>query len=247
MHRILIINGSFRKKNTFSILKKIEDSLSGNEIDFVNIKDFNIKPCTGCETCLKKGFCPINDDCNKVFEKMVKADGIIIGNPVYLRQLSGYLKILFDRACSWYHRTPLYGKPVFLVSTTQASGLNSTDKLLHDITDQWGMIYTGSVLSSVFNRNKILSDESNWLKKFNFYLDSKNKRYYRPSFKMIFEFSTQKMLAKNVLTLDKEYWNEKKWFSMPYYYKCRINPLKKLTSLIFYKIGSHFIGKSMKK
>lgn len=240
--KVLIINGSYRKQNTYGLLKRIEPLLVGNEIDFCNIKDFDIRPCTGCENCLRKGLCPIKDDANKLLLKMEEADGIIIGTPVHLRQLSGALKVLIDRACSWYHRSPLVGKPIYFVTTTQVTGSKNTIKYLEDLSIQWGTIHTGNLSRTLFNIDKPLKKDD--FKQFITYLDNTNKRKYKPSFRQVFEFNTQKVLAEQILPLDKVYWEDKGYIAQPYFYTCRINIFKKFMGFVFYKFLSNIISKN---
>ncbi|MBN2653462.1 MAG: flavodoxin family protein [Spirochaetales bacterium] len=242
MKKILIINSSIRKKSTYSLLKRIEALLGESEVEFVNIKDFNIRPCTGCENCLRKGTCPLSDDANLLLSQITSADGIIIGTPVYLRHISGYLKVLIDRACAWYHRPALAGKPVFFVTTTQVTGSRQAVRYLQDLSVQWGTIYAGALPRTMFNLEKELKKRT--FSKFLFYLDDKNTTKYRPSFKQLLEFHTQKVLAVNILPLDLEYWREKGYIDKPYYYDCRITLCKRFLGHLYYKMLSYFIGKN---
>ena len=63
----------------------------------LHICDYNIKYCAGCNCCLKEGFCIIDDDFNAVFTRLMKADGIIVGSPVYANAPTAQLKTLMDR------------------------------------------------------------------------------------------------------------------------------------------------------
>lgn len=242
MSKVLIINGSIRKKSTYSLLKRIESLFESDSVEFVNIKDFEIKACIGCENCLRKGFCNIKDSAGILLDKMSAADGIVIGTPVYLRQISGYLKMLIDRGCAWYHRSPLVGKPIFFVTATQVSGSKQVIRYLNDLSVQWGTINAGSVSRSMFNLNKDF--KANMLRKFQYYLHDNNRRKYKPSLKQLIEFYTQKVLAIHVLPLDKEYWSGKGYLDKPYYYPCKISPVKRLIGFLYFKMLSYIIGKN---
>lgn len=243
--KILIINGSYRKQNTFKLLQRLELLLEGNEIDFCNISEFNIKPCVGCENCMRKGICPLKDDAKVLLDKMVEADGIIIGSPIHLRQISGALKVLFDRACSWYHRSPIVGKPIYFVTTTQVTGSKNAVTYLKDLSVQWGTIYSGSLSKTLFNYDKPINKSD--LKTFVTYLNKDNRIKYRPSFKEVFEFNTQKVLAEEILPLDKVFWKEKGYLDSPYFYDCRISVFKRLSGFLFYKFLSNIISKNKKE
>ena len=238
----MILNASMRQQSTHKVLKKLEDHLNGCEVNFLNIKDYDIKPCLGCEKCMRKGGCSLEDDGLKLLNDIRNSDGIIIGTPVYLRQISGYLKVLIDRTCVWYHRSPLVSKPIFFVTSTQVSGSKAAIKYLKDLSLQWGTLYTGHLSRTMFTIDKSLDE--NILSDFQYYLQEDHKKNYKPSFKQIIEFNTQKVLALNVLPLDKAYWQENGYDHKPYYYTCRINGPKRFIGKAYYKLLSYIINKN---
>jgi len=245
MKKIVIINGSTRKKNTYKALVNIAELLKDFEVEIINIKDYNISHCVGCENCLWHGTCNIKDEADLVLNKIKEADGIVIGTPVYLRQISGYLKTLIDRGCSWYHRSPLNGKPILFLTSTQATGSKQTAKYLEDLSVQWGTIHTGTISKTAFNSDKpILQKE---VKKFIKYLSSENLKKYRPTFKQIYEFNTQKVLAVNIIEKDLEYWTEKGYINAPYFYNCKINPFYRFVGFLYYKMLTMIIVKNINK
>lgn len=105
MIKILGINGSARKgKNTAKMLLLALDEAKklGCETELLELIDYNILPCTACNHCLREHKCSQHekDDMHKLAEKLLEADGIIIGSPVYLDNVTGQLKIFMDR-CRW--------------------------------------------------------------------------------------------------------------------------------------------------
>ena len=66
----------------------------------LSISDFEIRHCTGCDTCVKKKPCPESehDDMPKIEENLLKADGIIIAAPSYFTTVPGVLKDFIDRS-----------------------------------------------------------------------------------------------------------------------------------------------------
>lgn len=242
MAKILIINGSQRKKSTYGLLKRIEKEFADDTIEFINVSEYNVKACVGCEGCLRKGVCHIDDDATKILDKMVETDGIIIGAPIYLRHIPGYLKNIFDRGCAWYHRSPIVGKPIFFATTTQVTGTKNAMKYFKDLSVQWGIIYAGSINKTLFNLEKPFDLKK--LKKFKKYLDHNNLHTYRPHMKQILEFHKQKVLASEILPLDKTYWEDKGYMDKPYFYKCRINIFTRLLGYFYYKFLKHIISKN---
>lgn len=244
MAKILIINSSQRKQNTYSLLKRIKDEFQNHEVEFINVSDYDVKPCIGCENCLRKGVCNIEDDSKKILAKMIEADGIIIGTPIYLRQIPGNLKNIFDRGCEWYHRSPIVGTPMFFVTTTQVTGTKSAMNYLRDLSVQWGVIYTGKINRTLFNIDKPIDPKD--LKMFKKHLKKDSLKQYKPSYKQIFEFNTQKVLAVEILPIDQEYWEKKGYIGSPYFFKCKINPIKRLSGYLYYKFLTNLISKNKK-
>lgn len=102
--KVVAFNGSPRKEgNTANLIKKVfvELEAEGIETEFVQIGGKKIKGCTGCMKCFEKKDkkCIIdNDILNECLEKMIGADGMILGSPTYTANVSSELKALIDRA-----------------------------------------------------------------------------------------------------------------------------------------------------
>jgi len=102
--KVVGINGSPRKDgNTHDLIEKVLDVLQseGIETEFVQLGGKNIKGCTACYKCFenKDKRCSVkNDICNEVIEKMIEADGIVLGSPTYFTNVSAELKALIDRS-----------------------------------------------------------------------------------------------------------------------------------------------------
>ncbi|MCQ2553708.1 MAG: flavodoxin family protein [Clostridia bacterium] len=96
--KILLLNGSPRKGNTVALLNAFaEGAKEGNEIEVLDCDKLNISPCKGCDACnLEKG-CVAKDDSTKIVDKLVDADLIVFGSPVYWWGITAQLKILIDK------------------------------------------------------------------------------------------------------------------------------------------------------
>ena len=116
--KVIAINSSNRKMNTYNIIFAVKQLLKNHDIDveIINLFDFDIKTCIGCEQCLIKGECVLTDQVSDIMEKIKSCDGIILTSPVYMENVSGKLKTFIDRTCSWFHRPPIYGKPVLVIA-----------------------------------------------------------------------------------------------------------------------------------
>jgi len=102
--KVLAINGSPRKGgNTEILLKAVLAPIeaAGIETEIYQIGGKLVHGCTGCRTCRESGE-PVcifkNDVMNEVVAKMIAADGIVIGSPVYFTDVTTEIKSLIDRA-----------------------------------------------------------------------------------------------------------------------------------------------------
>ena len=102
MQKILGLSGSMRENAnteylTSYALSEFDDSCFNKEL--LTLKDLQIKPCEGCYSCVKAKKCIYeDDDFAAVYHKMVEADGLIIGSPVYFSAVHPQLMSLLDRA-----------------------------------------------------------------------------------------------------------------------------------------------------
>ncbi len=103
--KVIAFNGSPRKKgNTAMLVNSVFDELKkeGIETEFLQLGGKDIKGCLGCMKCfeVQDNTCVTRKDdiLNEYFQKMIRADGIIIGSPTYFSNVSSEVKALIDRA-----------------------------------------------------------------------------------------------------------------------------------------------------
>lgn len=242
MYKVVAITSSKRKKNTYKVVSEVKEILSQNDIqvEVVNLYDYNIETCIGCEVCLLKGKCVLKDDVTILIDLIKESDGVILSSPVYLENVSGELKTFIDRTCMWFHRPELYGKPILVVATTKGSGLKSTVDYLQSVGVQWGMMSTGKIGRNIRTiENKVTEKEC---EKFIQYVKL-DKSKLVPSLKSIVNFQVQKVLAGGFVDLDQVYWEEKGWDKEIYYFNCKINFIKKLAGKSMYKFLNRVVNK----
>lgn len=105
---IIVVRASARKEGKSNqlvdrVLKDIKDDVV--EYDLNQLK---IKGCSGCRACKQsKKLCVIKDDLNDFFMNLKDADYVIYASPNYMGEMSGQLKLLFDRH---YSLTDMGGK-----------------------------------------------------------------------------------------------------------------------------------------
>ena len=76
---------------------------AGHKVEVVLLRDICLEFCKGCLACQKTGKCVIGGDVEKVLEKIVSSDVLVLATPVYFYGMSGQLKTLLDRT------NPLFG------------------------------------------------------------------------------------------------------------------------------------------
>jgi multimeric flavodoxin WrbA len=101
--KVVAFNGSPRKDgNTTILIKHVFSELEkqGIETELVCLADKVIHGCIACDKCgeNRDRRCAVkNDAANEYIEKMLGADGIILGSPVYFQDVTSEMKALIDR------------------------------------------------------------------------------------------------------------------------------------------------------
>jgi len=102
--KVVAISGSARKGGNTAILIKTafeELEKEGIECELVELAGKSIQGCIACFKCFenKDQRCAVTKDAlNDCVEKMVAADGILLGSPTYFADLTASMKALIERA-----------------------------------------------------------------------------------------------------------------------------------------------------
>ena len=98
---ILIISGSPRKGGNTELLAEAfaKGAAKHHHVEIVSVRDYKVNPCLGCNACFKSeaNTCAQKDDMTVIYEKMSKADMLVIASPVYFYSISAQLKAVIDR------------------------------------------------------------------------------------------------------------------------------------------------------
>jgi multimeric flavodoxin WrbA len=104
MVKVIGISGGRRGGNTDQFLQRALDIISESdmETELISLADYHIEMDT-CSTCqsdcgARRAVCAAKDDFNGIFKKMLEADGIILGSPVYWGGIPAKLKEVLNRA-----------------------------------------------------------------------------------------------------------------------------------------------------
>jgi multimeric flavodoxin WrbA len=156
--KVLAINGSPHVKGNTSIaLGAVMEELEkeGINTELITVGNRTIKGCVACGRCTseKDCKCSINDDVNVWIQKMVEADGILIGSPVYYAGINGTLKAFLDRAfyvAGAGGRKMRHKVGAAVVAVRRAGGVPAVDQLnkyfaisemLMPTSNYWNMAY----------------------------------------------------------------------------------------------------------
>lgn len=127
--KVLLVNGSPKKEGcTYTALMEVASSLDKNgvETELFHIGTGPVRGCVACGGCRKIGKCAFDDDvCNEMAEKMIGADGIIIGSPVYFSGPNGALCALLDRVFYSNYRASFKHKPGACVLSLRRGGASA--------------------------------------------------------------------------------------------------------------------------
>ena len=114
---VIAICGSPRQGNTEFILKRLlmKAEGAGHKTELVLLREKKIGYCMGCLGCDQSGACPISDDMDAILASMEKSDLIIFASPNYYNNVSGIMKVFFDRMNVLYGTDKLSGKKVSVI------------------------------------------------------------------------------------------------------------------------------------
>lgn len=106
--RVLVVNASPKGENSHTLVVTrafLSGFPEGTEIEMLELGKLRIRPCTGCLCCWTKtpGQCVQQDDMQRVYAAIERADVIIESFPLYFYGLPGPLKTMTDR-CLPYTR-----------------------------------------------------------------------------------------------------------------------------------------------
>ena len=102
--KVLAINGSARKDGNTAVMLRAALApieAAGIETELVQLHGKVIQGCVACMQCWEKknGHCAIKKDMlNELLDKMVAADGMLIGSPTYFANVTTNIKSIIDRA-----------------------------------------------------------------------------------------------------------------------------------------------------
>ena len=122
--KVLIVSTSIRGGSNSEILAKECEKgaiAAGHEVEFVTLRDKEIKYCIGCLSCFETQKCVLTDDVAEIRDKVRAADAIVYATPIYYFEMCGQMKTLLDRMNPLY--TDVYNfRKVYMIATAADEG-----------------------------------------------------------------------------------------------------------------------------
>ena len=153
MAKVIGIVGSPRHAgNTRYLVNEALETIrkEGIEAELISLGDKIVAPCEACNACSELLDCNIQDDFQEIYAKMVEADGIIIGSPVYFGSATPQIMALLDRAGYVGLKTRAFNRKVgAAIAVARRAGANFTFAQLNYFFFINGMIVPGSTYWNV--------------------------------------------------------------------------------------------------
>ena len=105
--KVLGIFGSPRREgNSDTLMKAFLQGAAetGALVEEIFLRDLKISPCLEIYHCFKDGTCPIKDEMRGLYDKLVEADVVALGSPVFFYSVSAQAKAMIDRTQALWAR-----------------------------------------------------------------------------------------------------------------------------------------------
>ncbi len=251
--KILVINGSAHKGNTWKLVEQAKKQLleCNKEIGFeeVHLIEEKLPFCVGCSNCFRLGHdkCPHYSIIEKIIEKMECADGIIVSSTTYNMRETALLKNFFDHLCFMLHRPHFFKSKALVITTTGGVGGGAAAKSIVSFLKGIGFNRCYSFAKASFSWNAYTPDDktnvalSRKVKKF--YKDIASGRLYSPSVMLLMPYNLFRGMSLAYVpgteyeTEDGIYWTDEKRRKKVYAPEVKVSWWKKPIGQMFYWIG----------
>ena len=130
--KVVVVSTSLRTNSNSELLAKsfVEGAKeAGNEVEYISLKNKDIRFCIGCLACQKTGHCVIKDDVADIMNSVLEADVVVWATPVYYYEMSGQMKTLIDRLNPMYSKDYKF-RDVYLLATAAEEGDEVFEKVI---------------------------------------------------------------------------------------------------------------------
>ena len=151
--RIIGISGSprGRQSNTRKLVERVLEGARGcgAEVELVDLGEMKIDYCIACDHCHAKGPCSRQDEFSPLRERMIAADGLVFGSPLYFDSVTAQLKTLIDRLPQVVHCQQFLGKYACSVATSGSGDYEMAIRYMNGLLMRLGCSVVGGVGGAV--------------------------------------------------------------------------------------------------
>jgi len=152
---VIAFNGSPHNNGVIAkgiSIMKGELENEGISVEVLHVGDKNIRGCIACRKCAELKRCAISGDLvNEASEKMMAADGVILGSPVYYGSIAGTFKCFLDRL--FFPRPAMQFKVAASIVSLRRTGGISTFHQLNNYFNLSQMVITPTVYWNAIHGN----------------------------------------------------------------------------------------------
>jgi multimeric flavodoxin WrbA len=168
MRKIVVVNGCLRMEQSATglILTPFCEGMrqAGGDVEMFYLKRMKIHPCEGDFICWTKtpGICPIQDDMQKLYQKMREANILVFATPVYI-PLPGQMQDVLNRMVALIDpvvrtrkgrtrgvfRKDVAVKKLVLVSSSgwwELGNFETVERIVQELAEDGSIGYAGAVL-----------------------------------------------------------------------------------------------------
>ena len=130
--KVVVLSTSLRTNSNSELLAKsfVEGAKeAGNEVEYISLKNKDIRFCIGCLACQKTGHCVIKDDVADIMNSVLEANVVVWATPIYYYEMSGQMKTLIDRLNPMYSKDYKF-RDVYLLATAAEEGDEVFEKVI---------------------------------------------------------------------------------------------------------------------
>ena len=165
--KAVFVNGSPRKAwNTATLLQEAQKGAAdaGADTEFIHLNDYTYKGCQSCFACKLKnnrtnGVCAVRDDLKPILERIMEADVLVLGSPIYFDNMTAEMLAFYERLLFpvLNYKVPVDGKMVRTLPKAKKVGMIFTMNCpAHEMEK---VSYTKSLPKIVKKLGMLLSDE----------------------------------------------------------------------------------------
>ena len=255
--KILIINGSTHKGNTWALTKLVKNQIKqlDSSVIFkeIHLSESNIEFCTGCSLCFREGndFCPHNKAVQPIIDEIKWCDGLIFAASCFQGAVPAVTKNFTDHLAFLLHRPRFFYKKAMVISTTGGVLAGCTTKSLANTLYGWGFNKCYELPIRALSWNDYKPSESHIKKAHNlskkFYYDIKLGKMHSPKIGVLIPFNLFQAISDNYApgkkyeTMDGVFWRRYK--GKRYADNIPLPLYKSIFAKIIFILGKRFFSK----